>query len=122
MDDDSESYMNHAESDLITAKKLDGDEESDARARAFHSHQAAEKAIKAVIAASGREPQWTHDLVILTRNLPTGCSTGVSDFDLAVLTEYATTSRYGNVRISKRDADAALNVAKDVVGAMQACL
>ena len=63
MDDESESYMRHAEGDLTTAEKLDGDDESDICAGAFHAQQAAEKSIKAVLAASGREPQWTHDLV-----------------------------------------------------------
>ena len=114
--------MEHAEGDLTTAEKLDGDDKSDTRARAFHAQQAAEKAMKAVIAASGREPQWTHDLVALARNLPAGCPAGASNFDLSALADYATTSRYGSVRISKEDADAALNTAKDVMDAMRACL
>ena len=54
MDDESESYMRHAEGDLTTAEKLDGDDESDICAGAFHAQQAAEKSIKAVLAASGR--------------------------------------------------------------------
>lgn len=122
MGDDSESYMRRAEGDLATAEKLDGDAESDICHRTFHAQQAAEKAIKAVIAASNREPQWTHDLVVLANNLPAGCYAGVSNFDLSLLTEYATTSRYGSVRISKSDADAALDIAKTVMDAMRACL
>ena len=114
--------MEHAESDLTTAEKLDGDDKSDIYARIFHAQQAAEKAMKAVIAASGREPQWTHDLVELARNLPAGCTTGTSNFDLAVLSAYAFTARYGSTRISKKDGDAALGIAKDVVDAMRAWL
>lgn len=78
--------------------------------------------MKAVIAASGREPQWTHDLVALASDLPEGCSAGASDFDLSRLTEYATTSRYGSITLSKDEADAALDTARDVMDAMRASL
>ena len=114
--------MAHAENDLSTAEKLDDDDKSDICARAFHAQQAAEKAMKAVIAASGREPQWTHDLVALAGDLPAGCSPGASDLDLAQLTEYATTSRYGSIELLKDEADAALDTARDVMDAMRASL
>ena len=121
MDDSIKSYMSHAESDLITAEKL-VDDESDIRGRAFHSQQAAENAMKAVIAASGRKPVWTHDLVSLANDLPSGCDAGASDPALAILADYATTPGYGSTLISKKDADAALNTARNVVDAMRASL
>ena len=122
MGEDSESYMEHAENDLAAAERLDGDDKSDTYARTFHAQQAAEKAMKAVIAASGREPQWTHDLVELARNLPAGCTSGTSNFDLAVLSAYAFTSRHGSTKISKNDGGMSLGIAKEVMDAMRACL
>lgn len=107
---------------MITAEKLCDDTVSDIRARIFHSQQAAEKAMKAVIAASGRRPEWTHNLTVLEDDLPDGCSTGVSSEDIATLTGYETTSRYGNVVLKKEDADAALDIARTVMGSMRSSL
>ena len=114
--------MSHAKSDLITAEKLSDDTTSDIRARVFHSQQAAEKAMKAVIAASGRKPEWTHNLIVLEADLPDGCSAGVSSKDIATLTGYETASRYGSTEITKEEADAALNIARTVMDSMRTSL
>lgn len=64
--------MTHAENDLVVAKTLSGVSDAHTGARDFHAQQAAEKAIRAAITVSGKEPRLTHDLVILARNLPPG--------------------------------------------------
>ena len=64
--------MTHAEDDLIVAKTLSGDSEAHTGARAFHSQQGAEKAIKAALVVSGTEPELIHDLLSLARELPAG--------------------------------------------------
>ena len=111
--------MSHAERDLSLAEEMSRDDDIHPYGRAFHSQQAAEKAMKAVIIVSGRRPEWTHDLVYLASILPPGCNAGASEYDLKILTRYATLSRYSNTVISKKDADAALNTARDVMQAMR---
>ncbi len=119
MGDSAETFMSHAERDLSLAEELSRDDDIHPYGRAFHSQQAAEKAMKAAIIASGRVPRWTHDLVSLAAKLPSGCVAGASDHDLATLSGYATLSRYSNIVITKKDADAALDTARAVMQAMR---
>ncbi len=61
----------------------------------FHAQQASEKALKALVAATGREPPWSHDLVSLIVVLrEAGVVVGASPRDCELLTPFATISRY----------------------------
>ena len=119
MGDSAQALMSHAKRDLSLAEEMSRDDDIHPYGRAFHSQQAAEKYMKAVIIASGRRPEWTHDLVSLASILPPGHNAGVSDHDLQILTRYATLSRYSDIVISKKDADAALDTARAVMQAMR---
>lgn len=119
MGDSAETLMSHAKRDLSLAEEMSRDDDIHPYGRAFHSQQAAEKAMKAAIITSGKTPRWTHDLVSLATKLPSGCVAGASDSDLAILSTYATLSRYSDTVISKKDADAALDTARAVMQAMR---
>ena len=90
--------------------------------RAFHSQQAAEKAIKAAITASGTEPRWIHNLTTLAGDLPPEWLKDVSESDLDTLSEYALTGRYGGTEITKSEADRALDIATAILNAMRSRL
>ena len=119
MDESARSYMTRAENDLVVAETMSGDSGAHTDARAFHSQQAAEKAIKAALVVSGTEPEWIHDLASLARDLPTGWSTGVTNADLNTLSKYVITARYGGVSITKDAADRALDTATTVMSTMR---
>lgn len=112
-------YMRHAENDLIVAETMSGDSEAHTGARAFHSQQAAEKAIKAALVMSGAEPEWIHDLTSLARELPAEWGTGATDSDLDRLSRYVMTARYGGAAVTKDGADRALDIATAVMNAMR---
>lgn len=59
MGDSAEVLMSHAKRDLSLAEEMSSDDDIHPYGRAFHSQQAAEKAMKAVIITSGRRPKWT---------------------------------------------------------------
>lgn len=109
--------MWHAEDDLELAKAASSDSTAHTNDRAFHSQQAAEKAIKAAIASTGAEPM--HDLVTLSLDLPPEWNVGAPKSDLSDLSAYAMASRYADAAISKTDADKALYTAESVVNAMR---
>ena len=111
--------MQRAKMDLLLATHLESEDVYAIYGRAFHAQQAAEKSIQAVIAASGTEPKWIHNLVELAQNLPQGCRVGVSENDLAYLSKYAIIARYGNETITKQDADRALDIATTIMNSIQ---
>ena len=112
-------HMQHAKMDLLLATQLESEDVHEIYGRAFHAQQAAEKSIKAAIITSGTEPKWIHDLVKLAQNLPLGWSVGVSEHDLSYLSKYAVIARYGNVTITKQDADRALDIAIIIIDSIQ---
>ena len=61
---------------------------------AFHSQQAAEKAIKGALVLAGVDPPRTHDLNDLRNRLPDGWRVKRSPPDLGRLSAFATDSRY----------------------------
>ena len=61
---------------------------------AFHSQQAAEKALKAALVLAGVDPPRTHDLNDLRNRLPVGWRVKQSPPDLGRLSAFATDSRY----------------------------
>lgn len=54
--------LRKAQEDLDVVRKLVSDTDIADSAVGFHAQQAAEKALKAVLAASGDDFPWTHDL------------------------------------------------------------
>ena len=121
MGDSAEEFMRYAECDVIIVEKAYRDDLPDICSRAFHSQQAAEKAIKALIAASGASPKYIHDLVALADDLPSGLASA-SRSELETLSEYAGAGRYGGDDVSKSDADETLTIATRIVDEMRSRL
>ncbi|MCE2508361.1 MAG: HEPN domain-containing protein [Nitrosopumilaceae archaeon] len=121
LDSYAATLLQNAEGDLNVAGKLDSDERSEILARAYHSQQAAEKALKCALALSGVDFAHTHDLEKLAADLPPewGVSHPASDLDR--LSKMVITARYGNggAAPSKSDADWAFNLASDIVRAIR---
>jgi HEPN domain-containing protein len=88
------AWLSKAEVDLGSARTLLRDRDETAPwAACFHAQQAAEKCLKAVLAAGGSEPPYTHNLVALHASLPP-TNALPDDVDLATLTTYASGPRY----------------------------
>ena len=88
----------------------------------FFAHQAAEKALKAVIASSGAEPTRTHDLVFLHRRCHEDVQAALARVDVDALSAVLTVSRYPEIDEPPFDHEqAALRVADaaDVVDIAQ---
>ena len=81
---------------MAVAQLMSSDNDIHTGERAFHSQQAAEKALKAAIASTGTDPEWIHNLVSLARELPPGWSAGASESDLSDLSRYAVAARMAN--------------------------
>lgn len=64
------------------------------RAACFHAQQAAEKALKALLIARGRDFPKTHELFGLSRLLPEDFEVGVADEELVSLSKWAVELRY----------------------------
>ncbi len=97
--------------DLQTATENDSDARNQVKVRAYYSQQAAEKAMKAALAWSGIEPIHVHKLEDLYSRVPTNWGINVSKTDLESLTEMNTKSRYGNIPVTKYEADSAYELA-----------
>ncbi len=82
----------------------------------FHAQQAAEKYLKALLAANNIPILNTHDLARLVQQLPAASRAAISIEDLAHLTPYAVNSRYPGVDVpeTREDADFALDIAQKV--------
>lgn len=79
--------------DLAAARALKRDDSLPARIAASHAQQAAEKALKAVIALAGADPPRTHDLLVLaTAAHMRGLELGT--VDLVVLSDRIPSARY----------------------------
>ncbi len=80
---------------------------------AFHSQQAAEKSLKAIVALLGKRPPKTHDIDVILqslRDLGVECPYE----DVSSLTAYAVESRYPGPPIVEEEAKEALNIAKRI--------
>jgi len=83
----------------------------------FHAQQAAEKALKAVLATHGLRVPKTHDIAYLMDLLPAGLSITPAMLDLPTLTKYAVQQRYPgeNPPIARRHHARAVLLAEDAV-------
>jgi HEPN domain-containing protein len=77
---------------------------------AFHSQQAAEKAIKGALVLAGVDPPRTHDLNDLRNRLPDGWRVKRSPPDLGRLSAFATDSRYPDDIVPVRPIESATAV------------
>jgi HEPN domain-containing protein len=72
--------------------------------------QAAEKALKAAVAATGAEPPWTHDLVALAHRSTAIVRVTVSEHDLRRLSDAHEQSRYPASAAERFDAAEAVEL------------
>ncbi len=83
--------------DLVSSTAMAAAASSPPRHAAWLAHQAAEKALKAAIAASGAEPPRTHDLVTLAARLTGPASVGAPTAALRRLSDAQIWLRYPEV-------------------------
>jgi len=90
----------------------------------FHAQQCAEKYLKALIVAGGRNPPRTHDLDALFDLLRPDGLPGLGEGELAYLTPFGAEFRYpGDFEPSGRaDAEKAMDIARRVRAAARATL
>lgn len=82
----------------------------------FHAQQAAEKALKAVLAARSDEFPWTHDLQLLIRRLDAaGVEVPAIVHDARRLTPWAVEFRYGETLDSALDRDATVGLISELL-------
>ena len=111
------SWLDLAAGDLLVAKRIVGDEELPPWAAAFHAQQAAEKALKGVLAAAEIAFERIHDLEALAARLPTPARDVFDLDDLARLTPWAVQGRYGieDVCFTRADVERLVEAAARVV-------
>lgn len=116
--DQAREWLALARQDLTMAEQALALEPALLRPALFHAQQAAEKALKAVLARAGVVPPRTHDLVVLWTAAGRVSSLGDAPEGLDGLSAFAVDSRYpGHDEDYERgDADAGLALARDVVG------
>jgi HEPN domain-containing protein len=86
---------------------------------------AAEKALKAVVARSGIDPQWTHDLVRLAQQARVRAELAVNGADLRLLTDAHIQAQYPDPLAPAYTADEALHlldIASAIVAVAQRAL
>lgn len=112
-------WLGLAEGDLLVARRIVTDDELPAWAAAFHAQQAAEKALKGVLAASGIAFERIHDLEALLARAPALARGRFDEGELALLTPWAVQGRYGidDVGFGREDVRALVDAAERVVSA-----
>jgi HEPN domain-containing protein len=87
-------WLRWANEDLVLAEHTSTDVDLVPRGACIWAHQAAEKAIKALLIARDIDPPKLHDLDRLAAQLPDGDSTAFDELDLPELTRWALEGRY----------------------------
>ncbi len=87
-------WLRHALGDLAAARILAQAATAQPRSIAQFAHQSAEKALKAVIAASGATPWRTHDLVFLALRCEPSTRRRFAAIDIVALSTVLARSRY----------------------------
>jgi len=113
----AQRWMRYSREELTLAKAIASDADSPTRLACWHSQQAAEKALKAVLIVSGVAFPRTHNLVALRALLPATLSQKMDIRELAELTQWGTESRYPGDwdEPSAEDAAAMVDAAEGVV-------
>jgi HEPN domain-containing protein len=86
-------WLRHAQSDLAIAA-VRKSRRMLYEHQCFHAQQAAEKAVKAILVASGLSVPRSHDLAFLLAQLPREIALPVALVELPLLTKYAVQLRY----------------------------
>jgi HEPN domain-containing protein len=87
-------WLRWAREDLTLATRTAADHDVVARGACIWAHQAAEKALKAVLADRDVDPPRLHDLDRLVQRLPDTDRGGFAQIDLPELTRWAIEGRY----------------------------
>lgn len=86
----------------------------------YHSQQAAEKIMKAVLIRAGKTPSKVHDLMILSKDLnKIGISINIPHKDLIFLSRSAVVYRYPGESADLSDAENAIRIARSIVKMMR---
>jgi HEPN domain-containing protein len=107
---------------LIAGRELATNAAVPPRCAAFFAHQAAETALKAIVAHAGAEPHRTHDLVRLADQCRASVNLIVSAADLRSLTDAHIQAQYPDLVVTPYAADdigSMLQIASLVVSAAQ---
>lgn len=115
-------WLTYAEDDLRLAQAILAMTNVKPGQACYHSQQAGEKALKAVLIIAGVPVPRTHDLTELGKLVPVGWrSAGLPRIDLSTLTRWAIEARYpdvvGAVEATAADADDAVRLAGGVMNA-----
>jgi HEPN domain-containing protein len=110
-------WMRWAEQDLTAARHAAADSEVVPRVACTWAHQAAEKALKALLVAGGTDPARTHDLTRLSGPLDAGLRGRLDAMDLVELTRWSIEGRYPDEfdEASEKDAERALLAAQSIL-------
>ncbi len=90
----AERWMEKVASDLQACRILLAADGAPLEAICFHAQQAAEKAVKALLTASGRPFPKTHHLPTVVRMLPADADVGLTLGEQVELTHFAVAPRY----------------------------
>lgn len=115
--DEADRWLTWAEEDLTLAQHTAADPEVVRRGACTWAHQAAEKALKALLVSEGRDPPKIHDLARLARMLSEPAQASFDELDLAELTRWAIEGRYPDdlEEATSSDVDTALDTTESVV-------
>lgn len=108
--------LRKAREDADAVEKLASDQGIADSVVGFHAQQAAEKAMKAVLASRGDEFPWTHDLRHLMDRLE-AVATPLPNalYDVRALAPWAVEFRYGETIDDQLDREQALTLACDII-------
>jgi HEPN domain-containing protein len=117
-------WLHWAVEDLTLAEHIAGDDDVVPRGACVFAHQAAEKALKALLTARGVEPAKLHDLDRLAARLPEADNVRFDAIDLPELTRWAIEGRYPDDVDDATPADAshAVDLAREVLDAVRSAL
>jgi HEPN domain-containing protein len=108
--------LRKAREDASAVERLAPDREIADSVVGFHAQQAAEKALKAVLASCGDEFPWTHDLRHLMERLEAiGMRLPDPLGDVRELAPWAVEFRYGETIDDQLDREQARTLARDVI-------
>jgi HEPN domain-containing protein len=113
-------WIAKAEEDLAAAERLLSLDDSLAAVACFHSQQAVEKLLKALLVFAGVPFARTHDVIQLVQMLPHDLAPSIPLADLAPLNRYAVEARYptGEEALTGGEARAAIAVSRRVRAAV----
>jgi HEPN domain-containing protein len=108
--------LRKAREDAEAVQKFAADRDIADSVVGFHAQQAAEKALKAVLASRAAEFRWTHDLRYLMDRLDAvGATLPASLRDIYLLLPWAVEFRYGETIEDRLDRDQAVRLVRGVI-------